>query len=156
MNRRLIGLAIGRYAGTPVLERSEADSNEDGQAHGADRAIGVCARRCNAQRWIWLFQRPRDIVTFESWKLPLEGKALLCPTALRKSSIGEELAALVVRYAIGLVGPRKAAAARTEIKASMANVIKRCDFLGQAQWMAQRQHLNRNADFRRRVAKRWR
>jgi len=29
----------------------------------------------------------------------------------------------------------------------MTDVIKCCDFLGQAQWMAKRQHLHRNADF---------
>ena len=29
----------------------------------------------------------------------------------------------------------------------MADMIKRCDLLGQSQWMTQRQHLHRNADF---------
>src|SRR5690242_15428245 len=149
MTGRLIGLAIGRYAGTQFFERTEADGNEDGQAHGADRSIGVCARRCDAQRWIWLLQRPRDDCDIlKPVKLPLEGEALLSPTALEDfEHFGEALAAFAVGYAIGLVGVGKAAAAHTENKASMADVIKCCDFLSQAQWMAQRQHLHRNADF---------
>jgi len=60
MTGRLIGLAIGRYAGTQFFERTEADGNEDRQAHGTDRSIGVCARRCDAQRRIWFLKRPRD------------------------------------------------------------------------------------------------
>jgi hypothetical protein len=45
-------------------------------------------------------------------KLPLEGEALLSPTALEDfEHFGEALAALAVRYAIGLVGVGKAAAA---------------------------------------------
>src|ERR1700722_8803011 len=81
-------------------------------------------------------------------KLPLEGEAFLSPTALEDlEHFGEALAALAVGYAIGLVGVGKAAAAHTENKSSTADVIKRCDFLRQAQWMAQRQHLHRSADF---------
>jgi hypothetical protein len=149
MTGRLIGLAIGRYAGTKFFERTEADGNEDRQAHGTDRSIGVCARRCDSQRRIWLLQRPRDDCDIlKSVKLPLEGEALLRPTAREDfEHFGEALAALAVRYAIGLVGVGKAAAAHAENKASMAEVIKRCDLLGQAQWVTQRQHLHRNADF---------
>src|SRR5262249_32508884 len=149
MTSRLIGLAIGRYAGTQFFERTEADGNEDGQAHGADRPIGVCACRCDAQRRMWLLQRPRDDCDIvKPVKLPLKGEALLSPTALEDfEHFGEALTALAVRYAISLVGVGKAAAAPTETKASMADVVKCCDFLGQAKWMAQRQHLHRNADF---------
>ena len=81
-------------------------------------------------------------------KLPLEGEALLRPTTREDfEHFREALAALAVGYAIGLVGVGKATSAHPENKTSMANVIKRCDLLGQAQWMTQWQHLYRNADF---------
>ena len=81
-------------------------------------------------------------------KLPGEGEALLRPTTHENfERFGETLAALAIRYAIGFVGLGKAAAADTENKAPIADVIKRCDLLGQAQWVTQRQHLHRNADF---------
>ena len=125
------------------------DGNEDWQAHGADRPIGVCARRCDAKRRVWLLQRLRDNCDIvKPVKLPLKGEALLSPTALEDFEyFGEALAALAVGYAIGLVGAGKAAAPHTENKASMADVIKRCDLLGQSQWVTQWQHLHRNADF---------
>src|SRR5215469_831635 len=96
-----------------------------------------------------LLQRSRDDCDIvKPVKLPLKGEALLSPTALEDlEHFGEALAALAVGYAIGLVGAGKAAAAYTENKTSLADVIKCCDFLGQSQWMTQRQHLHRNADF---------
>src|SRR4029077_14920073 len=71
------------YAGTQFFERTEADGNEDRQAHGTDCSIGVCARRCDAQRRIWLLQQPRDDCDIvKSVKLPLEGEEILRPTTL--------------------------------------------------------------------------
>ena len=106
MTGRLIGLVISRYAGTQFFECTEADGNEDWQAHGADRPIGVCACRCDAQRRIWLLQRPRDGCDIvKPVKLPLKGEALLSPTELEDfEHFGEALAALAVGYAIGFVG----------------------------------------------------
>src|SRR5262249_9326084 len=127
MTGRLIGLAIGRYAGTQFFERTEANGNEDGQAHGADCPIGVCARRCDAQRRMWLLQRPRDDCDIvKPVKLALEREALLSPTALEDfEHFGEALTALAVRYAIGLVSAGEAPAAHTENKAAMADVVAR-------------------------------
>src|SRR6516225_6622766 len=91
---RLIGLAIGRYAGTQFFERTEADGNENRQAHGTDCSIGVCARRCDAQRWIWFLKRPRDDCDIvKSVKLPLEGEALLRPP--RPNAMDDTVAAPV-------------------------------------------------------------
>ncbi len=144
-----VGLAISRYVGAQFLDSAEANGNKNGQAHGADRRIGVCARCCNAQRGIWFLQRPRydcDIAKF--MEAPLKGEVLIAPGALEDlEHLGEALAALPVGYPIGLVCAWKAAAAYTEDKASVADVIKGCDLLGQSQWMTQRQHLDSNADF---------
>src|SRR5215469_16760101 len=96
-----------------------------------------------------LLQRSRDDCdNVKPVKIPHKGEALFSPTALEDlEHFGEALAALTVGYAIGLVGAGKAAAAYTENKTSIADVIKRCDLLGQSQRMTQWQDLHRNADF---------
>ena len=66
---------------------------------------------------------------------------------LRTSSTSAKRSRLSrVGYPIGLVGARKAAAADTEDEAPAADVVERRDLLGQSQRVAQRQHLDGNAD----------
>ena len=60
--------------------------------------------------------------------------------------LGKAVLALRVGDAIGLIGPRQAAAPDPENQPSPAHLVDRRGLLGDAQRMAQRQDLHRDAD----------
>ena len=134
--------------GLQLLQRAEPDRDEHRVAELGDRRERVGAVRRDADlgpRLLVRLRGHRDVV--EAVILALVRKPVLGPGLFQDfERLGEAVAAFAVRHAIGLVGAREAAATDAEDQPAVADLIDRRDLLGEAQRMAQRQHLDRGAD----------
>ena len=134
--------------GRELRKGAEADGDKDAVAELADRREGVGAVGGDADLGpgllIGLWGRS-DV--FERIIFARIGEGVLGPRLLQDlQSLGEAFAAFAIGHAVGLVGAREPAAPDAEDQPPVADLIDGGGLLGEAQRMAQRQHLDAGAD----------
>ena len=141
-------LAIGADTRRDLGGGLVADGDEDRQALPADgyKRIGTGGGDTDRRRrlLVWLGDH-RDVL--EPMELALIRHRLLRPCLLHDvEHLREPLAAFAIGHAIRLVGARHTAAPDAEDQPPVADLIDGRRLLGQAQRMAQRQHLHGEPD----------
>ena len=149
MTGRLVRLLIGLDVRRQLRPGRVPRAGEYRIAHGADRRKGVRGAGGDADRrqFSVIGARHRSDVV-EIVEPSRIGKARLFPGPQDDfEDFGEAVAALFVGHLIGVIGADDATAADAEYEPPLADLIDRRGLFGEAQRMAQRQHLHGDADF---------